>query len=195
MAYFLPIYLLAFTLWLLWLSLSVWKKSKRSPIALARSAPRQVLLGRIFSLCILAVILLVFIHTFFPRLTIYLVPIPYLAILTLRLGGAALMILALAWCMIAQYQMGPSWRIGVDQENKTNLVRKGLFHYSRNPIYVGMLGILTGLFLFLPCGLSLGVLITAFITIPIQVRLEEDHLRKLHGHRYMEYCHKTRRWV
>jgi protein-S-isoprenylcysteine O-methyltransferase Ste14 len=34
-------------------------------------------------------------------------------------------------------QMGDSWRIGIDQEQKTSLVRHGVFKLSRNPIFLG----------------------------------------------------------
>ncbi|MYD46543.1 MAG: isoprenylcysteine carboxylmethyltransferase family protein [Gammaproteobacteria bacterium] len=41
--------------------------------------------------------------------------------------------------MDSQYQMGQSWRIGVDENEKTELVTHGMFSCSRNPIYFGML--------------------------------------------------------
>ena len=44
-------------------------------------------------------------------------------------------------------QMGKSWRIGIDTENKTDLVEKGLFTVSRNPIFFGMRMALFGFFL------------------------------------------------
>jgi protein-S-isoprenylcysteine O-methyltransferase Ste14 len=31
--------------------------------------------------------------------------------------------------------MDNSWRIGIDEENKTGLVTKGIFSISRNPIF------------------------------------------------------------
>jgi protein-S-isoprenylcysteine O-methyltransferase Ste14 len=50
---------------------------------------------------------------------------------------------------IAQYQMSNSWRIGIDEKNKTELVTKGIF-YSRNPIFLGMIISILGIFLILP---------------------------------------------
>lgn len=51
---------------------------------------------------------------------------------------------------IAQFQMGASWRVGVPVEGPGALVAHGLFRWSRNPIFVGMIGVLGGVFLWSP---------------------------------------------
>jgi protein-S-isoprenylcysteine O-methyltransferase Ste14 len=37
--------------------------------------------------------------------------------------------------MVSQYQMGNSWRVGVDPHETTELVSRGLFTVVRNPIF------------------------------------------------------------
>src|SRR2546423_7851849 len=49
---------------------------------------------------------------------------------------AGLGILATVW---AQFAMGASWRIGVDDTERTALVTGGPFRWVRNPIYTSML--------------------------------------------------------
>jgi protein-S-isoprenylcysteine O-methyltransferase Ste14 len=44
-----------------------------------------------------------------------------------------------------------SWRIGIDQSHRTNLVQSGVFSLSRNPIFLGMMLTLFGLFLVPKC--------------------------------------------
>ena len=90
-------------------------------------------------------------------------------------------------------QMSNSWRIGIDEQNKTDLITKGLFSISRNPIFLGMIICVAGLFLVIPNAISLCILVTTYIVIHIQIRLEEEFLKKQHGEQYISYQSKTRR--
>lgn len=109
--------------------------------------------------------------------------------------GIALLILSLIWILIAQFQMKNSWRIGIDENVKTELITAGLFNYSRNPIFLGILVSLIGLFFTLPTLISLSFLIISNILIQIQIRLEEEFLLKQHGKVYLQYKAKVRRFL
>ena len=67
-------------------------------------------------------------------------------------AAAGLLVAAggLAVVVVAQAQMGASWRIGID-ERPTELVTHGLFGLTRNPIYLGMLILTVGVALVAPC--------------------------------------------
>jgi protein-S-isoprenylcysteine O-methyltransferase Ste14 len=97
--------------------------------------------------------------------------------------------------VVAQAQMGESWRIGIDEERRTPLVRKGVFGLCRNPIFLGMMLTLLGLFLVTPNAVTLLVLTLGVVLIQIQVRLEEEFLSKTHGEHYAEYRRHVRRWL
>src|SRR5262249_16127097 len=64
---------------------------------------------------------------------LYLVPITYLEKPIIQAAGIGLAYLSLAWSVIAQAQMGPSWRVGIDTEQDTAVVAKGLYSLSRHP--------------------------------------------------------------
>lgn len=76
-----------------------------------------------------------------------------------------------------------------------SLVTRGIYKYTRNPMYLGML------LLLLAFGLELG---NAFNTLVaagfvsyinrFQIRYEEQALTELFGKRYQQYCQATRRW-
>lgn len=108
--------------------------------------------------------------------------------------GYTLMIISLMWTAVAQWQMSTSWRIGIDIENKTDLRNQGLFRYSRNPIFLGMIGLVLGIFIVRPIFLNLLTFVLSVILISIQVRLEEEFLHVQHGPDYANYKAKTRRW-
>ena len=85
--------------------------------------------------------------------------------------------------------------LGIDVEHRTELVRSGVFKISRNPIFVGMIVTLLGLFLISPNVVTLTTLLLGVILMGIQVRLEEEYLTRLHGDKYIEYRRNVRRWI
>lgn len=78
----------------------------------------------------------------------------------------------------------------------TSLVTSGPFRISRNPMYLGMAAILSGI------AILLGTLVTfafpvIFIMI-IETQLipdEERKLEKIFGEQYKEYKNKVRQWI
>ncbi|MGA9581670.1 MAG: methyltransferase [Allosphingosinicella sp.] len=113
----------------------------------------------------------------------------------LRMVGWAILAVSLVWVVVAQAQMGASWRIGIDASAQPPLVRTGLFALSRNPIFLGMRFALLGLFLALPTGATLAILMLGEVLMQVQVRLEEGHLSQAVGQEYEAYRRATRRWL
>ena len=96
----------------------------------------------------------------------------------------------------SQVAMGKSWRIGVREAERTDLVSEGPFRIVRNPIFSCMLVTGAGLALLLPNVLSLVSLLCLFVAVELQVRVvEEPYLRRAHGERYAEYCLRVGRFV
>lgn len=131
----------------------------------------------------------------FPHVYQYFIPVKWLETPILKYIGFILIHLALLWIVIAQVQMSNSWRVGIDLSTKTELKTKGLFSVSRNPVFLGMLITLAGIFLILPNAISLLVLVASTWIFQIQIRLEEEYLAKRHGKAYVEYCKKVGRWI
>ena len=130
----------------------------------------------------------------FPYIYQYVVPVKWLEISFIKYLGFILIHFALLWVVIAEVQMSNSWRIGIDLASKTELKTKGLFSISRNPVFLGMLITLVGLFLILPNAITLLVFVSSNWIFQIQVRLEEEYLSKKHGKSYGDYSEKVRRW-
>lgn len=94
----------------------------------------------------------------------------------------------------AQVQMGASWRIGVPTEGPGPLVAHGLFAWSRNPIFVGMIGAILALFLWSPHIVTAAVLAGTWTLALVQVRIEEEALREKHCDDYERYAADVGRW-
>lgn len=94
----------------------------------------------------------------------------------------------------AQIQMGASWRVGVPKEGPGALVTHGLFSWSRNPIFVGLLGAMLALFIWSPHILTAALLAAIWTLTLVQVRIEEEALRETHGDSYEHYAAHVGRW-
>lgn len=80
-------------------------------------------------------------------------------------------------------------------ENTNKLVTSGLYKYTRNPMYVGLLIILLGYAIWLGSA-------TPFMVVPLfcwlitnmQIKPEEKILEEKFGQEYLDYKNKVKRW-
>ena len=192
----LPIYFVVyFAAAFFWRSYRVWKQTGVNPYVLGKTDNAHDFIGKIFRLTSGLSVVVIILYATSTSWYQYLAPIIWLQRSALRWCGLLLLVLSLIWIAIAQAQMGSSWRIGIDAKRQTTLVHHGLFRLSRNPIFLGMRVNLLGFFLVLPNAATLLILILGDVLMQIQVRLEEEYLRQVHGKEYQQYCRQTRRWI
>lgn len=81
-------------------------------------------------------------------------------------------------------------------QNTNQLVTTGLYHYSRNPMYLGLFFLLLGTVLWLgnPVNIFLLLLFLLVITL-LQIKPEEKILTEKFGSDYQHYCEQVRRWL
>lgn len=81
-------------------------------------------------------------------------------------------------------------------DRATELVVSGIFNRTRNPMYLGLLFVLTGYAVYLANGAALLVLplFVAYLT-RYQIVPEERAMHELFGARFKEYCLRVRRWI
>ena len=96
------------------------------------------------------------------------------------------------YILIAQAQMGASWRIGIDSE-PTGLVARGLYRWVRHPIYTGLLAMLVGVVALTPSAWTLMGAGWIASMIALQARLEDTHLYRQHGASWLEWARRTGR--
>jgi protein-S-isoprenylcysteine O-methyltransferase Ste14 len=176
-------------------SYRVWKRTGVNPVTFRGADNAHDYIGKLFKIVMAALMLGAIVYAFAPRYYPFLLPIVLLESPVVQLIGSGLLVVSLGWTVLAQIQMGNSWRIGIDEEKKTELVRSGVFGISRNPIFLGMIVTLIGFFLATPNAVTLLVLVLGFVLIQIQVRLEEEFLTKAHGAEYEIFRKQVRRWL
>lgn len=194
------LYLLAFITLLFLLvfvirSLILYRRTGINPFVLKSTDDAKGFLAIIFKSIAGMAFLSVSFYAFGGKWYEYLVPIWYLENGLLRTTGWVILHLSLAWIVVAQLQMKDSWRIGIDEKNKTDLVTEGLFRFSRNPVFLGVILSNLGLFLVIPNAGTLLVLVMSYFSTQVQIRLEEEFLLKQFGAVYENYCLKVRRWL
>lgn len=173
----------------------VWMTTENNPFRIGLSDSAHDYVGKNFIFVMFICGLVIFIFTLLPSVYPLLVPIPYLSHDAFVWSGIILLVLAMIWIPLAQTQMQKSWRIGIDEDVKTELVYRGLFKVSRNPIFLGMRIMLLGLFFILPNAVMLATWIAGELLVQVQVRLEEEFLTRIHGESYLAYRKQVRRWI
>lgn len=108
---------------------------------------------------------------------------------TVRAVGTVLAVAGIVATGLAQWQMGASWRIGVDRSERTGLVTGGVFRMVRNPIYTAVVVTALGLALMVGNVVAVAGVVALVAALEVQVRLvEEPYLRSTHGTSFDEYA-------
>ncbi len=113
-----------------------------------------------------------------------------------QVAGGVLIMLGLVLLVVAN---GLFTRAGTDVipfRNVTSLVTTGVYHHTRNPMYLGMAAVLLGSGI--AVGAATALLITPIFMGIIEIRFirpEEDLLRGLFPEEYPAYCQRVRRWI
>ncbi len=175
---------------------SIWVKRKTgiNPYVFKNTDSAHDFLGKVSAPITSLIFIVALINLFYTAGLQYLAPFTWLEILSLKITGYATIHLALLWIVIAQVQMSNSWRIGIDLSAKTKLKTNGLFSVSRNPVFLGMLATLLGVFLIIPNAITLLTFVSSTLLFQVQVRLEEEYLKGVHSEAYSQYCQKVGRW-
>lgn len=166
-----------------------------NPYVFKKTDSAHDFLGKVSTPIMSLIFVMSLVNLIYPAGLQYLAPFYWLIVPIVEYTGFFLIHLSLLWIIIAQLQMNNSWRIGIDHLSKTELKTNGLFSISRNPVFLGMLSALLGIFFIIPNALTIVVFVSSTLLFQVQVRLEEEYLYKTHGDRYIAYCQKTRRWI
>ena len=103
--------------------------------------------------------------------------------------------------LIDLFSMGLFIRAGTSPnpfqpENASKLVSTGLYRLTRNPMYLGLLVLLTGWVIHLGSLTPLALLPLFVITLnAFQIKPEEQVLETIFGLEYTEYKKRVRRWI
>lgn len=96
---------------------------------------------------------------------------------------------------VAVLTMKDSWRAGIAQKDKTDMVTDGLYKISRNPAFLGFDCVYIGLVLMFFNVPLLLFSIFAMVMLHLQILQEENYLTGVFGDDYVDYKNKVCRYI
>ena len=113
-----------------------------------------------------------------------------------RYIGIVMAILGDVLFVVSVLTMRDSWRAGVSETDKTELITNGIYQISRNPAFLGFDLVYIGLLLMFFNWIMFVVSIFAIVMFHLQiVNVEEDFLIISFGNEYLEYKKKVNRYL
>ncbi|MEM8873498.1 MAG: isoprenylcysteine carboxylmethyltransferase family protein [Planctomycetota bacterium] len=116
--------------------------------------------------------------------------LPILRYLAVVVAGVALWLTMICW-----REMGKSWRMGIDPDEKTELVVQGAFGYVRHPIYALQMLLAIVSFLGVPTVAMAVVATLLLVFLSWEAIREERYLVRTHGDAYGTYYANVGRFV
>jgi protein-S-isoprenylcysteine O-methyltransferase Ste14 len=123
-------------------------------------------------------------------------PGPRFTSLTWQVLGGLLIMVGLGLLVIANGLFTRAGTGVIPFRNVSTLVTDGLYRYTRNPMYLGMVAVLLGCAL--TVGASVAVLIPPIFAVIVELRFirpEEAMLRDIFPEDYPRYCERVRCWL
>ncbi|WP_372829133.1 isoprenylcysteine carboxylmethyltransferase family protein [Psychrobacter maritimus] len=110
--------------------------------------------------------------------------------------GLGVMGMSLGVMGVTQFRIAQTTPNPQALEKVSSLVTSGIYRYSRNPMYLGLVLILLGWAFYLSHFLSF-VLLPVFILYMkrFQIQPEEQMMARKFGKTYQAYLNKVRRWI
>lgn len=112
-----------------------------------------------------------------------------------RFGGFCVGMLGDIIFLLSVLCMRDSWRAGIPDKDKTELVTAGIYQYSRNPAFLGFDLMYIGVLLMYCNLLTLGFSLFATVMLHLQILQEERYLSDTFGADYEKYKKQVFRYL
>ncbi len=113
----------------------------------------------------------------------------------LQLPGLILLTFGFLLGILALMSMKNSWRVGIKYDQKTELVRSGVYAFSRNPYFLSYDILILGYILLFPSLIILGLYLILVMIFHRMILEEEKYLESKHGETYLTYKQSVKRYM
>ena len=115
--------------------------------------------------------------------------------MSLRIIGVVIGIVGVVLFGVAVHTMKDSWRAGIPESDKTDLVTTKIFSISRNPAFLAFDLVYLGILFMFFNWVLFSATIFSMIMLHLQIKQEEKFLIETFGKEYQEYKRQTRRYI
>lgn len=115
----------------------------------------------------------------------------------LRVGGLVVLAVAIFFQLRAKWELGANWSNAVEGPivREGAVTTRGLYRWSRNPMYCGSLAEAIALILMLQNAAAVGLGVLTYCYVRANVAREEALLRDVKGAEYARYCRTVPRFL
>lgn len=114
--------------------------------------------------------------------------------IALQCLGMGMLAAGLAVYVMALHALGDAWRLGIDRNAPGALVQRGIFAWTRNPIYLSLDLLALGTFLAQGRPIFLVLALVVVVLLHDQVVREERFLLRTYGSVYRDYAARVGRY-
>lgn len=111
------------------------------------------------------------------------------------LAGPTLLFINLIISAASLINLKDSWRVGVLEDQKTELITSGIYRFTRNPYFVSYFLMFAAYTILLQNLILLFLSLLGFIFVHKMIKKEEDYLSSIHGNAYTDYKTKVARYI
>ena len=109
--------------------------------------------------------------------------------------GLLLIVLNLIVSSASLVNLRDSWRVGVLENQKTELIISGIYRFTRNPYFVSYILMFAAYTIILQNLILFGLSILGILFVHKMITKEEEYLYSVHGETYLQYKKKVPRYL
>ena len=111
------------------------------------------------------------------------------------IAGLVLLSMNLVISGVSLISLKDSWRVGVIEDQKTELITLGIYRFTRNPYFVSYLFMFAAYAVLLRNLVMLGLAAAGFFFVHKMILKEEKYLYTVHGDAYLQYKKNVPRYI
>jgi len=172
-------------------------KYKTNAVSIIRNKGTQRFLGITVVTIINVWVAILLVYILHPEIEFLPFPLDLVLVDTtpVKIIGISLICLGLVIYIAAWVSLSNAWRIGQDHELKGDLIRKGIYRISRNPMYLFYDLYFVGTFMINGALIFLIMSVLLIITLHYLIIQEEKYLNLNYGESFITYAYQTRRYL
>ncbi len=121
--------------------------------------------------------------------------IQFIKSFTAMITGLALLLMNLVISGVSLVSLKDSWRVGVIEDQKTELITSGIYRFTRNPYFASYILMFAAYTVILQNLMLLGLSVLGFFFVHTMILKEEKYLYTVHGDAYLQYKKKVPRYL